>query len=157
MLTKTTSNCLYIDNFWKSVEYFHTFSFHVLFVFLDASFIIRSKEGDTMKHLLIVTLENTDDTARLLYDLSFKGYNATVYSTTSLKHVLHDENEDIPTILTLSHLLSHRFVNNTTIFFVLDETTIEDVKNLIRKDTDNFRKVKGGMWVAPLEFYEGSF
>lgn len=115
------------------------------------------KEVKIMKHLLIVTLANNEHTIKLIHDLSAKGYDATVYSTTSLRHALDDTNEDLPTILTLQHLHSNHFVNNTTIMFVAEENKINEVKQVIREETDHFKKIGGGMWTTPIEDYEGSF
>lgn len=110
-----------------------------------------------MKHLLFTTLENTKETHDLIHHLSELGYNGTVLSSTSLKHILHDENEDVPSFISLAHVHENKFVQNTTIYFILDDKELDEVRSEIRKATDSFKKTKGGMFVAPIEGYEGSF
>ena len=110
-----------------------------------------------MKHLLFTVLENNRETHDLIRELSKKGYNGTVLSSTSLKHVLEDEHEDTLSFISLSHIHENRFVQNTTIYFILEEKELEEVQTLIREFTKNFTLVKGGMFVAPIDSYEGSF
>ena len=110
-----------------------------------------------MKHLLFMTLENTKETHDLIHYLSKIGYNGTVLSSTSLKHILADENEDVPSFFSLAHLHENSFVKNTTIYFILEDDELEEVKSEIRKATNNFKSTKGGMFATPLESYEGSF
>ena len=110
-----------------------------------------------MKYLLFVVLENTNQTSDLIKELSLKGINGTVMASTSLKHVFEDEREDTLQFVSLSHLDQHKLTQNTTIYFILDEKNIEDVKQIVREKTDNFTNTKGGMFVTPLESFEGSF
>lgn len=110
-----------------------------------------------MKHLLFVTLENTKQCHDLIHDLSRMGYNGTVLSSTSLKHILQDENEDVPSFFSLAHYHENKFVQNTTIYFILDDKQVEEVKESVRKYTDNFQNTKGGMFETPVDSYEGSF
>lgn len=110
-----------------------------------------------MKHVLFTVLENTRETHDLIRELSKKGFNGTVLSSTSLKHVLEDEHEDTLSFISLSHIHENRFVQNTTIYFILEDEELEQVKQLVREFTDNFKKVKGGMFATPIESYEGSF
>lgn len=110
-----------------------------------------------MKHLLFVVLENTKDTHDLIHDLSTLGINGTVISSKSMKHVLADENEDMPHFISLAHLSSNDFSSNTTIYFILEDEQLEKVKETIRKGTNGFTTTKGGMFATPIESYEGSF
>lgn len=110
-----------------------------------------------MKHLLFTILENTKETHDLIHHLSNIGYNGTVLSSTSLKHILHDENEDVPSFFSLAHIHENKFVQNTTIYFILEDDELEEVKSEIRKYTNNFTNTKGGMFALPIESYEGSF
>ena len=110
-----------------------------------------------MKYLLFVVLENTNQTSDLIKELSLKGINGTVMASTSLKHVFEDEREDTLQFVSLSHLDQHKLPQTTTIYFILDEKNIEEVKQIIREKTDNFTNTKGGMFVTPLESFEGSF
>lgn len=110
-----------------------------------------------MKHLLFITLENTKETYDLIHHLSNLGYNGTVLSSSSLKHILHDENEDVPSFFSLAHLHENKFVQNTTIYFILEDKELSEVKSEVRIATDDFKNTKGGMFTTVLDSYEGSF
>ena len=110
-----------------------------------------------MKYLLFVVLENTKETSDLIKELSLKGINGTVMASTSLKHVFEDEREDMLQFVSLSHIDQHKLTQNTTVYFILDEKNIEEVKQIIREKTANFTNTKGGMITSPLESFEGSF
>ena len=110
-----------------------------------------------MKYLLFIVLENTNQTSNLIKELSLRGINGTVMASTSLKHVFEDEHEDTLQFVSLSHIDQHKLTQNTTIYFILDENNIEEVKQIIREKTGNFTNTKGGMFVTPLESFEGSF
>ena len=110
-----------------------------------------------MKHLLFTTLENTKETHDLIHHLSNLVYNGTVLSSTSLKHILQDENEDVPSFFSLAHVHENKFVQNTTIYFILEDDELLEVKSEIRKATNDFKSTKGGMFATKLESYEGSF
>ena len=110
-----------------------------------------------MKYLLFVVLENTKETSDLIKELSLKGINGTVMASTSLKHVSEDEREDMLQFVSLSHIDQHKLTQNTTVYFILDEKNIEEVKQIIREKTANFTNTKGGMITSPLESFEGSF
>jgi len=110
-----------------------------------------------MKHLLFAVLENTNETHDLIRELSHHGINGTVIPTKSLKHVLQDENEDVPSFFSLSHVHDNHLTSNTTIYFILEDEKLREVQDLIRQYTDSFTKVKGGMFTTPIESFEGSF
>lgn len=110
-----------------------------------------------MKYLLFVVLENTKETSDLIKELSLKGINGTVMASTSLKHVFEDEREDMLQFVSLSHIDQHKLTQNTTVYFILDEKNIEEVKQIIREKMANFANTKGGMFTSPLESFEGSF
>ena len=40
---------------------------------------------------------------------------------------------------------------------VLEQNDLETAQEIIRNMTDNFKKVRGGMFLIKLEGYEGSF
>ncbi len=110
-----------------------------------------------MKYLLFTTLENTKETYDLIHHLSKLGYNGTVLSSTSLKHILQDEDEDVPSFISLAHFHENKFVQNTTIYFILEEAELEEVKSEIRKATKDFTSTKGGMFSTKIDSFEGSF
>lgn len=109
-----------------------------------------------MKHLVFAVLENHIITENVLKELSHSGYNGTVMLSTSLKHTLTNDGE-IPMFVNLSHLEKDRFENNTTFYICVEEEHVEDVLNIIREQTEHFTACKGGMFVIPLERFEGSF
>ena len=113
--------------------------------------------GSNMKYLLFTTLENTKETHDLIHKLSNLGYNGTVLSSTSLKHILNDENEDVPSFFSLAHYHENKFVQNTTIYFILNDYEVKEVQEEIRIATNNFKSTKGGMFVTKLDSFEGSF
>lgn len=110
-----------------------------------------------MKHLLFVVLENTKETTDVIHELSQKGFNGTVISSTSLKHLLQDERADLPSFISLSQIHSNSLTQNTTIYFILEDEELEEVRALIRERTNHFQNTKGGMFSTPIESYEGSF
>lgn len=110
-----------------------------------------------MKHLLFVVLENTKETHDLISELSHHGINGTVIPTKSLKHVLQDENEDLPSFISLSHIHENNLTANTTFYFILEDEKLKEVQQLIREATHEFSSTKGGMFTTPIESYEGSF
>ena len=95
-----------------------------------------------MKHLLFTTLENTKETSDLIHRLSELGYNGTVLSSTSLKHILQDENEDVPSFFSLAHYHENKFVQNTTIYFILDDKELEEVKKIVKDIMENTFKLQ---------------
>lgn len=110
-----------------------------------------------MKYLLFVVLENNLKTVELIHELSQKGYNGTVMASSSLKHMLEGEQEDTLHFVSLSHLHPENLSQNTTVYFILDENKVEEVKQLVREKTNQFKNTKGGMFTTPLESFEGSF
>lgn len=109
-----------------------------------------------MKHLIFTILENGPKCEEVLMSLSKAGYNGTVIASTSLKHTLANEGE-IPMFFNLALIESNKFENNTTLYIVAEENEVDDVKKIIKSHTENFEKCKGGMFVVPLESFEGSF
>lgn len=110
-----------------------------------------------MKHLLFAVLENKPETHELIHELSKLGYNGTVLKSSSLKHVIEEEGEDILSFFSLAHVSENKFVHNTTIYFILEDDELKEVQDIIRNTTNHFTLVKGGMFATPIESYEGSF
>jgi hypothetical protein len=46
---------------------------------------------------------------------------------------------------------------NLAVTFVVDEDKLEELKTLIHKGTEGFKKIHGAMMVLPIAYYEGSF
>lgn len=110
-----------------------------------------------MKHLLFVVLENKSETQDVIHELSKQGFNGTILSSTSVHNLIHDEEEDVLSFLSLAHLGENKFVHNTTLYFILEDEKLAEVQQIIREITGNFTKVKGGMFKTPIESFEGSF
>ena len=110
-----------------------------------------------MKHLLFVILENRKETEELIHELSNKGFNGTILSSTSVHNFLLDEEEDVPSFFSLAHISEKKFVHNTTLYFILEDEKIAEIQQIIREITGNFTKVRGGMFKTPIESFEGSF
>lgn len=109
-----------------------------------------------MKQLITAVLEDHNITEEILVTLSKAGYNGTVIASTSLKHTLENGGE-IPMFINLSHFESDRYENNTTLQIIVEDDKVDEVLNIIREKTVGFTKCKGGMFVQPLERFEGSF
>lgn len=110
-----------------------------------------------MKHMLFLILDHGDLVDELFKELSKHHYNATVLSARSIKHLLEDEESEHLHFISLARLDSHLSNASTTCYFVIEEDKIEELKKLIRYETNNFTKIKGGMFTMPLKDYEGSF
>ena len=110
-----------------------------------------------MKHLLFVVLENKPETEEVIHELSNRGFNGTILSSTSVHNFMLDEEDDVPSFFSLAHISEKKFVHNTTLYFILDDGKIDEVRQIIREITGNFEKVKGGMFESPIEKFEGSF
>ncbi len=110
-----------------------------------------------MKHLLFVVLENKPETEEVIHELSNRGFNGTILSSTSVHNFMLDEEDDVPSFFSLAHISEKKFVHNTTLYFILDDEKIDEVRQIIREITGNFEKVKGGMFETPIEKFEGSF
>ena len=110
-----------------------------------------------MKHLLFVVLENRSATQDLIHELSNRGFKGTILSSSSVHNYMLDEEEDVPSFFSLAHIGENKFVHNTTLYFILEDEKLKEVQQIIRDITQNFTKVKGGMFKTPIESFEGSF
>lgn len=110
-----------------------------------------------MKHLLFAVFENVNGTSDIIHSLARNNINGTVLASTSLKHFLNDLEHDEISFVSLRHIEKVTFEDNTTFYTLLEEDEIENALNIIREATGNFKKIRGGMFVLPVERYEGSF
>lgn len=110
-----------------------------------------------MKHLLFAVFENTTLTNDLVHELSKNDINGTVLASTSLKHMNSNIEEDEVHFLSLRHIDKMHLEDNVTFYAILEDNKIEQATSIIRKETEKFTKIKGGMFVLPIESYEGSF
>ncbi len=110
-----------------------------------------------MKQHLFVILHNTDAAHQLFRQLHNRGYNGTTASTSSISRTLLEDPEFEPMIGNLRQVINSGFESNIALYIILDESRVEEVKNLIRDATDHFTSTHGGMAVIPLISFEGSF
>ena len=110
-----------------------------------------------MKQLLFVVLENKPETEEAIHELSNRGFNGTILSSTSVHNFMLDEEDDVPSFFSLAHISEKKFVHNTTLYFILEEDKLAEVQQIIRDITKNFTKVNGGMFKTPISSFEGSF
>ena len=110
-----------------------------------------------MKNILILILKNGDATGELFQILSQKGFNSSVLIAKSLKHILQDDEEDDDRMFfNLRHLATGTHKDSCFSYFILDDEDLKTVKDLIRKYTNNFKDVRGGMYSYKIDNYEGS-
>ena len=109
-----------------------------------------------MKVMLFAILDQAEETETLLRKLSKEGYNGTVISTTGMHHVL-PKNEGESVSVSLSMLTDDLPSGNLTLFIIIEEEKLEALKQEIREATENWTRVKGGMFVLPLVSVEGTF
>ena len=108
-----------------------------------------------MKKVLYVVLKNTPEAYETLEELKGRGFNGTIVGSNSLRHAL-DYYPEEHHFLNLRHIESVDVSESVLCIFVWEESVIEQIKQAVREHTDNFKKIKGFMYSAPLEDYEGS-
>src|SRR5574344_125866 len=108
-----------------------------------------------MKVLFFAVLEKGAASDALLKDLSVKGYNGTLIQTESLKHIL--KGQEGAAFISLSELAENTPDMNNSMFFIIDESKVDDIKKEFRSHTADFTKAHGAMFVIPIIDFEGSF
>lgn len=109
-----------------------------------------------MKKLLFAVFENEDETVEIITRLANQGINGNAIESASLKKIF-DSTQDDTTFLSLRHISHSIFEDNATFFSVLNEDKLKIAEDIIREMTCNFTKIKGGMFVIPIEYFEGTF
>jgi hypothetical protein len=109
-----------------------------------------------MKVMLYVVLERGELTRQLVNQILKDGYNGTLIKTKGLKHV-NDSHDEPTAYLSLSQIAENTDETNTTMFFILEDEQTKKLQNDIREGTANFKKIHGGMFVVPVNDFEGSF
>ena len=108
-----------------------------------------------MKIELTLVLETTDNSFETLQELKFKGFNATVLSSESLRHAV----EYYPGehhFFNLRQFEKHNFLASILCVFVVEKEKVEELKDIIRNKTSNFKDIKGFMYSRPIDDFEGS-
>ena len=108
-----------------------------------------------MKVELTLVLKTTERAFETLEALKQAGFNATVMSSESLRHAL-DYYPGEHTFINLRHIEEKEEMESVLCLFLVDYNRLEDLKNVIREYTNNFREIKGFMYSRPIDDYEGS-
>lgn len=109
-----------------------------------------------MKKLLFAVFENEDETVKIITRLAQNGINGNALESASLKKI-YDSSLDDGSFISLRHISHSIFEDNATFFSVLDDDKLKIAEDIIREMTDSFKKIRGGMFVIPIEHIEGSF
>lgn len=117
----------------------------------------RPKQGVIMKVLLFAILDHVPASEQLLHSLSKEGYNGTVMPTEGMHHVFPQFGDSKTKAVSLAALTDDIPNGNFTLFIVLDDTRLESLQKEIRSATEDFRKIKGGMFVLPVSSVEGFY
>ncbi len=108
-----------------------------------------------MKMILYLVIKSTPDAIHTLEEIRKAGYNATVMTTESLRHATEELPEERH-FFTLRHVEKVQTNDSVLCLFIVDEDKLANLKEVIRENTDNFKKIKGFMFSRPIEDYEGS-
>ena len=108
-----------------------------------------------MKKELYLILETSDRAYSTLQEIRSEGFNATVVSSESLRHAV-DYYPGEHHFFNLRHLEKQEMLESILCIFVVDESKLDELKNIIRKQTSNFLDIKGFMYSRSIEDYEGS-
>ena len=108
-----------------------------------------------MKTLVYLVMEACPQALHVLEEIKSDGYNATVMSTESLRHALEELPEERH-FFTLRHYENTQNKSSMFCLFVVDSDKLEHLKDVIRKNTNNFKDIKGFMFSRKIEDYEGS-
>ena len=109
----------------------------------------------SMKRVLYLVLKNTQIAYSALEQLKRDGFNMTLVSSDSLRHMMDDFPEDHH-FLTLRDVENKENQESLMCIFVGDEDKVEQIKQSIRLTTNNFKDVHGFMFTKKIEDYEGS-
>ena len=110
-----------------------------------------------MKKILYLILGKDAVALDVLDSIKKSGYNGTLIETASLRHALDDSFPEDKHFFSLVNYESHLKDESLLALFVVNEESLEPLKQCIRDHTDNFRKIKGGMFSRSISDYEGTF
>ena len=108
-----------------------------------------------MKRIVYLVLKSSPESLRTLEEIRRDGYNATIMTTESLRHAV-DELPEERYFMNLRQVEKMTTNESFMCLFVIDEDKVEHLKEVIRKSTENFKKIRGFMFSRPIEDYEGS-
>jgi hypothetical protein len=110
-----------------------------------------------MKKILYLILGKDAVALDVLDSIKKSGYNGTLIETASLRHALDDSFPEDKHFFSLVNYESHLKEESLLALFVVNEESLEPLKQCIRDHTDNFKKIKGGMFSRSISDYEGTF
>ena len=108
-----------------------------------------------MKVELTLVLKTTERAHETLEALKSAGFNATVMSSESLRHAV-DYYPGEHTFINLRQLEQKDALESFLCLFVVDYERLNELKDVIRRYTDNFNEIKGFMYSRGIDDYEGS-
>lgn len=109
-----------------------------------------------MKVELTLVLKSTDRAFETLQELKEEGFNGTVVSTESLRHAV-DYYPGEHHFFNLRQLEKEEILESVLCLFVIEQDRLETLKNIIRRQTNDFKEIKGFMYSREILDYEGSF
>ena len=115
----------------------------------------RKTKGVFMKKELYLVLENSETAFATLEELKKEGFNATVISTESLRHAV-DYFPEEHHFVNLRQLEQKQLLQSLLCLFVVDAEKLNNIKEVIRQYTNNFKDIKGFMYSRDIADYEGS-
>ena len=108
-----------------------------------------------MKRIVYLVLKQLPNAFPVLETIKQQGYNATIMSTESLRHMV-DEIPEGKHFFGLRNFEQMTLQESIFCMFVIDEDRLGHLKQVIRETTKNFTLVKGFMFSHQIEDYEGS-
>ena len=108
-----------------------------------------------MKSLLYLILKNEVIAYNTLEHIKEAGFNGTIINTDSVRRAVMDFPEERH-FFSLRHYEKDQNEESIMCIFVVEQERLEELKNIIREYTSNFKETKGGMFSRSIEDYEGS-
>jgi hypothetical protein len=108
-----------------------------------------------MKLLFVVILHNNENAYKLFSALRKNDTKGTVLPAQSLRSlVLDSEIEPIPMFAGLRHIIDSPRELNYTVFCVIDESELENVKNIVHGVTEEIQQKIGIMFALPITLWK---
>lgn len=110
-----------------------------------------------MKYVLFAVFEAGSHIDPLLKALHDQGFNGTYLPSASFNTLLQGTPDDVPPVISLSRAIGSEGKDNPAFFSILTDENFAPFRKMVDSYTDNWKKIKGGMFMWPLSFFEGSF
>lgn len=109
-----------------------------------------------MTYMFQVILSKNENAYALFSALRKNGIKGVVLPAQSLKSALLDNQEEpVPAFTGLRHIVEYSHDMNYLVYCIIDESRLEEVKNIVRSVTDEIKQKVGIMYAMPLAFVEG--